>query len=180
MINLLVNSNRLSTNRVEILFGTTWMNLQTDIRLIQEFEERYIINGKVQRRFVDFAHPETKTAIELDGSVHKRPDVQANDLRRQREMERIGWTFIRFTNPQILRDPQGCAQFALQCIQSRQHLSPVQYCSIPASFTQSAPRRRSRRKYHSYKRTFKRTIERLFAIAIVIAALLFLILLTLK
>jgi very-short-patch-repair endonuclease len=58
------------------------MNLQTDVRLIQEFEERYVINGKVKRRFVDFAHPETKTAIELDGSIHKRPDVQANDLRR--------------------------------------------------------------------------------------------------
>ena len=82
MINLLVNSKRPSTNRVEILFGTTWMNLQTDVRLIQEFEERYVINGKVKRRFVDFAHPETKTAIELDGSIHKRPDVQANDLRR--------------------------------------------------------------------------------------------------
>lgn len=163
---------------MEILFGTTWMNVQTDIRLIQEFEERYVINGKVQRRFVDFAHPETKTAIELDGSVHKRPDVQANDLRRQREMERIGWTFIRFTNPQILRDPQGCAQFALQCIQSRQHLQPVQHCSIPASFPQPAPRRR--RSYHRRYHHFKRKMQQLFAAAVVIAAILFLVLLTVK
>ncbi len=177
MVNLLINSNRLSTNRVEILFGTTWMNLQTDIRLIQEFEERYMVNGKVQRRFVDFAHPETKTAIELDGSVHQRLDVQANDFKRQREMESIGWTFIRFSNPQILRDPQGCAQFALQCIQSRQHLQPVQHCSIPASFPQPAPRRR---RYHHKYRQFKRKMQQLFAAAVVLAAILFLVLLAAK
>jgi very-short-patch-repair endonuclease len=152
------------------------MNLGTDIRLIQEFEERYVVNGKVQRRFVDFAHPETKTAIELDGSVHKRLDVQANDFKRQREMEGIGWTFIRFSNPQILRNPQGCAQFALQCIHSRQHLQPVQHCYIPASFPRPAPRRRHHRRYRSYKRS----LRQLFAAAVVIATLLFLILLTLK
>ena len=154
------------------------MNLGTDIRLIQEFEERYVVNGKVQRRFVDFAHPETKTAIELDGSVHQRLDVQANDLRRQREMESIGWTFIRFSNPQILRDPQGCAQFALQCIQSRQYLQPVQRCSIPASFPQPASRRRHR--YHRKYRQFKRKVQQLFAAAVVLAAILFLVLLAAK
>jgi hypothetical protein len=90
-------------------------------------------------------------------------------------MERIGWTFIRFTNPQILRDPQGCAQFALQCIQSRRYLPPVQHCYIPASF-QPAPRRSRHRKYRYYKRI----VQRVLAAAVVIAAIMFLLLLTVK
>ncbi len=178
MQNLLINSKRVSTNRVEILFGTTWMSMQTNIRLIQEFEERYIINGKVQRRFVDFAHPETRTAIELDGSIHKRPDVQANDQRRQWEMEQLGWTFIRYTNSQIMNNPYGCAQFALQCIQSRQamwqHYVPLSQPVPPPSFPRPSARRHHRRRHG------RRNLQRLFSVAVVITAVLFLVLLTLK
>lgn len=48
-------------------------------------------------------------AIELDGQdYHSSPKQRANDLKRQRHLERTGWRVIRFTGSEIYLDVQAC------------------------------------------------------------------------
>lgn len=43
---------------------------------------------------LDFARPDIKLAIELDGSHHREPGQRAKDRRRDAELERQGWTVV--------------------------------------------------------------------------------------
>ena len=57
-------------------------------------------------RFVaDFAIAPLRLVIEIDGGVHGLASVAARDAERQAEIERLGWTVIRFTNDQALAEP---------------------------------------------------------------------------
>lgn len=49
----------------------------------------------VGRYFVDFGHPVAKVAIECDGASFHQD--RARDDRRQREIEKMGWTVYRIT-----------------------------------------------------------------------------------
>ncbi len=65
----------------------------------------------VGRYFVDFAHVETCTAIELDGFEHHSSTIDIeNDRRRQREIEDAGWSVIRFGGREVHRDADACAR----------------------------------------------------------------------
>jgi very-short-patch-repair endonuclease len=47
---------------------------------------------------VDFAYPEARTAIELDGfSTHGNQGAFIADRRRQNSLVALGWTVLRFT-----------------------------------------------------------------------------------
>ncbi|TWU55200.1 endonuclease domain-containing protein [Rubripirellula reticaptiva] len=52
--------------------------------------------------FVDFACVAERLVVELDGEYHD--SVQQKDLRRQEYLVGRGWTVIRFTNEEVLRD----------------------------------------------------------------------------
>jgi very-short-patch-repair endonuclease len=57
-------------------------------------------------RFVaDFAITPLRLVIEIDGGVHGLASVASRDAERQAEIERLGWTVIRFTNDQALAEP---------------------------------------------------------------------------
>jgi very-short-patch-repair endonuclease len=64
-------------------------------------------------RFVaelDFAYPELFIAIEVDGwSVHGTPEAMTADFVRQNVLARLGWTLIRFTWAQVVRQPDYVA-----------------------------------------------------------------------
>jgi very-short-patch-repair endonuclease len=55
---------------------------------------------------VDFACDRLKLVLEIDGGVHRRDEVATNDHLRQVELERLGWTVIRFTNDDALGRPE--------------------------------------------------------------------------
>lgn len=69
---------------------------------------------------VDFAHVPTRTAIELDGSMHGLAHVVENDRRRQRAIEDAGWHFIRFGGREVHRNADACVREALARIQQRE------------------------------------------------------------
>jgi len=56
----------------------------------------------VDKYVIDFYSPELKLAIELDGSVHNEPDQKLYDIERQKFLESIGITFLRFTNEEFV------------------------------------------------------------------------------
>ncbi len=54
----------------------------------------------------DFAHVESKTAIEIEGGVwkigrHQRPQGFLNDLEKYFEAQRLGWTVWRLSSDMI-------------------------------------------------------------------------------
>ncbi|MFI1227592.1 MULTISPECIES: endonuclease domain-containing protein [unclassified Streptomyces] len=60
---------------------------------------------------LDFALPERKIGIELDGSTwHSSPEAFTRDRARQRELELDGWRIIRFSGSEITKDAAGCVR----------------------------------------------------------------------
>lgn len=50
-----------------------------------------------------------KIAIELDGyEYHSSKEQFTADRKRQRELERQGWRFIRFSGSEIFHDVRAC------------------------------------------------------------------------
>ena len=55
-------------------------------------------------RFIDFAYPDDRVAIELDGDAdHNSPTAYVGDRIRQNELEALGWHVFRFTWSQVTR-----------------------------------------------------------------------------
>ncbi|MBO6539051.1 MAG: endonuclease domain-containing protein [Rhizobiaceae bacterium] len=58
----------------------------------------------IGRYIADFACPERKIIVEVDGSLHAEEKQSAVDAVRSAELEKDGWTVLRFWNDEILRD----------------------------------------------------------------------------
>lgn len=56
----------------------------------------------IDRYFADFACESLRLVIELDGKIHDEDEQQLNDYHRQREIEALGWSVLRFSNEQVL------------------------------------------------------------------------------
>ncbi len=55
----------------------------------------------------DFACPEFKLIVEVDGTQHADETVQQADANRTEMLERLGWTVLRFWNDDVLKDIDG-------------------------------------------------------------------------
>lgn len=53
---------------------------------------------------LDLAYVEARLGIEYDGECHLDPDVVRRDLRRQNALRARGWTLLRFTADDVLRN----------------------------------------------------------------------------
>ena len=58
----------------------------------------------IGRYLADFACPERKIIVEVDGSQHAEEKQSAADAVRSAELDKDGWTVLRFWNDEILRD----------------------------------------------------------------------------
>lgn len=57
-----------------------------------------------------------RLAIELDGDQYHRPERWAEDLARQRVMERVGWRFWRCWGSSFRLDPDACIDDLVRCL----------------------------------------------------------------
>ncbi|TIP28372.1 MAG: endonuclease domain-containing protein [Mesorhizobium sp.] len=57
---------------------------------------------------VDFACPDKKHIVEVDGSQHA--DANAGDEARTKRLEQDGWTILRFWNDDVIRDIDNVCQ----------------------------------------------------------------------
>lgn len=74
---------------------------------------------------LDFALPEQKIGIELDGfATHSSTRAIAKDRQRQRSLEAHGWRIIRFGGSEIYHDAAGCVQQATELIKTWSTTSP--------------------------------------------------------
>ncbi|TPO02118.1 endonuclease domain-containing protein [Mesorhizobium sp. B1-1-5] len=59
---------------------------------------------------VDFACPDKKLIVEIDGSQHALAEVSASDAARTATLEALGWTILRFWNDDVIRDIDNACQ----------------------------------------------------------------------
>jgi very-short-patch-repair endonuclease len=77
-----------------------WNELRAHRLMGLSFRRQQPIAGYI----VDFACPEHRVIVEIDGSQHANPEDVAYDAARTRRLEAHGWTVLRFWNDDILRD----------------------------------------------------------------------------
>jgi very-short-patch-repair endonuclease/transcription elongation GreA/GreB family factor len=88
------------------------------------FRIDFVVEGPRDRRL----------AIELDGDKYHGPERWAEDLRRQRTLERLGWVFWRCWGSHWLADPEGCMHDLLATLQ-RHGVEPVSADVSPVEWT---------------------------------------------
>jgi very-short-patch-repair endonuclease len=65
-------------------------------------------NVLIHNHLVDFAWPEHKLIVEIDGfALHKSHEAFENDRRRDRELQKRGWRVLRITYRCLHHDPAG-------------------------------------------------------------------------
>lgn len=88
------------------------------------FRIDFVVEGAQDRRL----------AIELDGDKYHGPDRWAEDLRRQRALERMGWVFWRCWGSHWLADPNECMDDLLATLR-RHGVEPVAGDVAPIQWT---------------------------------------------
>lgn len=82
------------------------------------YQHELTIAGR--RRRVDFAVPELRIAIEVDGyEHHSRRAVWQDDLQRQNELQAAGWIVLRFSWADVLNRPDRVASVIRRVLGSR-------------------------------------------------------------
>ncbi|PWT91166.1 MAG: DNA helicase, partial [Blastocatellia bacterium] len=84
-----------------------------------------VVEGDADRRL----------AIELDGDKYHTPDRWADDLGRQRIMERVGWRFWRCWGSSFQLDPEACLADLVSTL-NELGINPTNSDFAPASYTE--------------------------------------------
>jgi very-short-patch-repair endonuclease len=101
--------------------------MQQDVECESPIERRFFLacrhrldvipQYEVDKYRLDFALPQQKVAIELDGhEYHKTKEQRTKDAQRERYLQKHGWQVIRFTGSEIYRDVNRCVQDVLDII----------------------------------------------------------------
>ena len=93
-------------SKLELAFETLWITLAGP-----QLEPEYRFAPTRRWRF-DFAHPDTKIAVELDGGTwnggrHVRGDGYARDCEKLNAASADGWRVFRLTSDMLDNDPYG-------------------------------------------------------------------------
>lgn len=94
---------------IEKFFWHAW---QSDHGFLIPIEYQYEVEGGKYR--FDFAIPDRKVAIELDGyEWHSSREQFTKDRQRQREIEMLGWRVVRFSGREVVKNPSACYDQAI-------------------------------------------------------------------
>ena len=121
---------------IEQIFWENWLEeMWQDEVPHTHLEPNYsVYNSLVWKSFyIDFAHPETKVAVELDGmghfgdnvlpdpseTIHRKyldEDKVQKHYQRHRLLQEEGWELIRFTGKEVKDNPLACCQYVEKAI----------------------------------------------------------------
>ncbi|WP_244508074.1 endonuclease domain-containing protein [Mesorhizobium sp. ORS 3428] len=83
-----------------------WNELRAHRLMGLGFRRQFPIAGYI----VDFACPEKKLIVEVDGSQHGDAGHAEADEGRTKRLEQDGWTVLRFWNNDVIRDIDNVCQ----------------------------------------------------------------------
>ena len=90
-----------------------WQHLRTRKLDGNRFVRQYVIDDAI----VDFACPEAKLAIELDGGQHD--EQRASDEWRTKRLNRAGYKVIRFWNHEVGSNVDGVLEVIRETVRAR-------------------------------------------------------------
>lgn len=90
--------------------------------------------GSYRIDFVVEGTEDRRLAIELDGDKYHGPDKWAEDIRRQKALERLGWVFWRCWGSSWIADRQGCLD-DLRTTMVRLGIEPLGMTAIDGVYT---------------------------------------------
>lgn len=96
LLKLYARENRNNMTEAERVL---WNHIRKE-QLGIKFMRQYIIGDYI----VDFVCRECGLVIEVDGAYHAELQQQEDDTIRQRNIEKLGFHFLRFSNEEILFD----------------------------------------------------------------------------
>lgn len=92
---LFANAKQLR-NKMTYAEEVLWMHLRKGINGYKVRRQHPIGNY-----IADFFCHKAKLIIEVDGSVHNNDEIKKNDFIRQSDLEKPGYTILRFTNDEV-------------------------------------------------------------------------------
>jgi very-short-patch-repair endonuclease len=95
-----------------------WVQLSAspDKRLAGLVAQHPVFGGKYR---LDFALPDKKIGIELDGyTYHSSKEAFTKDRERQRELEVAGWRIIRFSGAEVINDVAKCVRQTAELVRA--------------------------------------------------------------
>lgn len=109
--------NRANARRMRSRMTDAELKLWNELRAHRLMGLGFRRQMPIEGFIVDFACPEYRLIIELDGSQHGDRKTAAADEVRTRVLEQAGWRVLRFWNDDVLQDIDGvCAHIvALTC-----------------------------------------------------------------
>ncbi len=90
--------------------------------------------GNYRIDFVVEGSEDRRLAIELDGDKYHGPEKWADDVRRQKAMERLGWVFWRCWGSSWISDRQGCLD-DLKAVLERMGIMPLGMEAVGGAYT---------------------------------------------
>ena len=99
---------------------------------IQPFLQNLIPQYRVDKFRVDWAIPELKFAVELDGkNFHTTKDQVKHDWERDNDLLHLGWTIMRFSGIELKRNFAECILETLRSVAARYKIEkPSTYDSL--------------------------------------------------
>jgi len=93
----------------------------------------------------DFAFPEERIDVEIDGKLHLTDNVKIIDERRDKWTESIGWRVIRFTASEVCTDVNVCLNKLLELmklplLEVKEKIKKTNHCSCGKEIFLSAKR----------------------------------------
>jgi very-short-patch-repair endonuclease len=98
-----------------------WNELRAHRLMGLGFRRQFPVAGFI----VDFACPDKKLVVEVDGSQHADADAAVVDAGRTKRLGQDGWTVVRFWNDDVLRDIDNVCQHIVIAAGQSQAIHPI-------------------------------------------------------
>lgn len=95
--------------------SAAWLHGLTPARVFRRLglpvPKAEVVTGPDGRYRIDFAFPEIRLAIEVDGwAAHSTPEQKRRDQRRLHDLIRSGWTVLRYDWWEVNGEPERVGQ----------------------------------------------------------------------
>lgn len=74
----------------------------------------------VMNYITDFFCKKLRLVIEVDGITHDDEETQMNDMIKDRDLEKAGFTVVRFTDEEVLNNIEGVRRALEFCVEERE------------------------------------------------------------
>ncbi|RUU27383.1 DUF559 domain-containing protein [Mesorhizobium sp. M6A.T.Ce.TU.016.01.1.1] len=102
--------NRRNARKMRKVMTDAELKLWNEIRAHRLMRLAFRRQMPIAGYIVDFACPDRKLIVELDGSQHAQAEASTSDAARTAKLEALGWTILRFWNDDVIRDLDNVCQ----------------------------------------------------------------------